>query len=349
MSSLSRVPSTDYRDLKQLVMSRGLLESNVPYYVMKTVVTVGLLAVACAIAIFVDNTWILMADAVFLAFVSTQVAMLGHDVGHRQGFRGKKSNKWARFLFGGLLLGISPSWWNNKHNQHHATPNHLDLDPDIQFPMIVFAPSQIANRSKKLRPLIAFQAFVFVAVLPLQAINMRRTSFDYLRSGKAPRPWFEGFGMVLHLVLYVALLATLPSVWTAIAFALVHQAAFGLYNSSVFASNHKGMATIDSNHRLDFLREQVLTARNVHGNWFIDFWTGGLNYQIEHHLFPTMPRCNLKKAQVLVQQFCEERGVSYHATNLVEAYWEGFKHLHETSASLRRGGSGSSSSEARAA
>lgn len=347
MSAQTRVPSTDYRDLKQLVMSHGLLNSRTDYYIMKTVVAGATLALAVTIAIVIDNFWLLMLDAIFIAFASTQVAMLGHDVGHRQGFRGRKSNKWARFIFGGVLLGISTSWWTNKHNQHHATPNHLELDPDIQFPMIVFAPSQIASRSAKLRPLIAFQAFVFAALLPLQAMNMRRTSIQYLKSGKSPRAKLEAFGMLLHFVLYVALLTQLPGVGTAIAFFFVHQAAFGLYNSSVFASNHKGMAVIEDDTRLDFLREQVLTARNVNGGLFIDFWTGGLNYQIEHHLFPTMPRCNLKKAQPIVERFCKERGVEYHSTTLVEAYWEGFVHLHETSASLRGGGNGPT--EARAA
>ncbi len=337
MSIQTRVPSQDYRELKQLISSHGLLQSKTSYYIAKTIVALATLAAVAFIAVVSDNVWILLLDAIFLAFASTQIAMLGHDVGHRQGFRGKRSNKISRFVFGGVLLGISPSWWNDKHNQHHATPNHLEKDPDIQFPMIVFSPSQIASRSKALRPFIAFQAFVFVMLLPLQAANMRRTSIQYIVSGQSRRPRLEVFGMAIHFALYTLLLLQLPSLGAGIAFVFVHQAAFGLYNSSVFASNHKGMALIEEGARLDFLREQVITARNVNGNPFVDFWMGGLNYQIEHHLFPTMPRCNLRKAQPIIEKFCRDRGVDYHSTSIVEAYREGLVHLHQASASLRGG------------
>lgn len=103
---------------------------------------------------------------------------------------------------------------------------------------------------------------------------------------------------------------------------MVHQLTFGLYNSSVFASNHKGMPLTADGRRMDFFREQVLTSRNVTGRRLTDFWYGGLNYQIEHHLFPTMPRCNLSKAQPIVEAFCAEQGVSYHSTGLFASYRE---------------------------
>jgi fatty acid desaturase len=84
-----------------------------------------------------------------------------------------------------------------------------------------------------------------------------------------------------------------------------------------------------------FLREQVLTARNIRGNPIVDLLYGGLNYQIEHHLFPTMPRCNLRKAQPIVEAFCRDLGIGYHSTGLFASYREILAHLHRESASLR--------------
>ena len=327
--------NADYVELKRLVKQQGLLDAQTAYYVFKSLVAVLTLALGVAIGLLSTNTWILLADAAFLGFASTQIALLGHDVGHRQAFRGRRANQVARLALGGVLLGISHSWWNTKHNQHHATPNHVDKDPDIQFPMIAFSPAQIASRHPVLRPLIAIQAFLFVSLLPFQAINMRITSATHLLSGTARNPVLQGALMAVHAVLYVLLLAQLPSVGVAVAFAVVHQATFGLYNSSVFASNHKGMTIIHENERLGFLREQVLTSRNVSGAPVLDFWYGGLNYQIEHHLFPTMPRNNLRKAQVLVERFCKERGILYHSTSLFQSYREGFLHLHQVGASVR--------------
>ena len=95
--------------------------------------------------------------------------------------------------------------------------------------------------------------------------------------------------MALHFVVYLGVVFYLLSAWQGILFIVVHQMLFGLYISSVFAPNHKGMLVLDKNSRLDFLQRQVLTSRNVKSNPFTDFWYGGLNYQIEHHLFLNMP------------------------------------------------------------
>jgi fatty acid desaturase len=71
----------------------------------------------------------------------------------------------------------------------------------------------------------------------------------------------------------------------------------------------------------------VLTSRNVHGNWLTDFALGGLNYQIEHHLFPSMPRPSLRRAQALVVAFCADLDVPYAQTSLVESYALALGHL----------------------
>jgi len=327
----------DYVELKRLVKEAGLLEAKPWYYRVKTVLALGTLAASVVIALIAPNPWILMLDAVFMGFAFTQVALLAHDVGHRQGYRGRIANQVGRYFFGNLVLAVSATWWNDKHNQHHATPNHIDKDPDIQFPMIVFSSEQISSRAKWLRPVISIQAFVLIFLLPFQALNMRYISATHLRSPKAKMPWMQGSLIATHLVLYGVLLYFIG--WpSALLFAVIQQGTFGLYNSSVFASNHKGMPLTHDGDERDFLREQVLTSRNVKGHPLTDFWYGGLNYQIEHHLFPTMPRCNLRKSQPLIREFCESRGIPFHTTGLFESYKEVLTSLHRESASLRGGG-----------
>lgn len=328
--------NSEYAALKRQVKSAGLLEPRPGYYWLKTIIAIGGLVLGSFVALWAPNWWILLADAVFMGIASTQIALLAHDIGHKQGYRGRRTNRVARSIFGNVLLGISHSWWNDKHNQHHATPNHVDMDPDIQFPMLVFSADQIASRRRWFRPLIAVQAFVLAFLLPFQAANMRIISFQHLFTPEAQRPWLQGALFLVHFASYVLLLYLIGWPW-ALPFALVHQGVFGLYNSSVFASNHKGMPLVEEGKRLDFLHEQVLTSRNVLGHPAMDFWYGGLNYQIEHHLFPTMPRCNLRKAQPIVEDFCREIGLEYHATGLFASYREVFSHLHRESASLRRG------------
>jgi fatty acid desaturase len=102
-----------------------------------------------------------------------------------------------------------------------------------------------------------------------------------------------------------------------------------------FAPNHKGMPTVTDEEPLDFLRKQVLTSRNVRGGAWTDFALGGLNYQIEHHLFPSMPRPNLRHAQVLVREFCIRHDITYTQRDLFRSYGDVLRHLHKIGSPLR--------------
>ena len=123
--------------------------------------------------------------------------------------------------------------------------------------------------------------------------------------------------------------------WQAALFIVVHRALAGFHMGSVFAPNHKGMPVLEPGEKLDYLRQQVLTARDVLPNPVIDFAYGGLNYQIEHHLFPNMPRNRLKDAREVVRTFCLERGIPYHETGFWQSQREILGYMHEVSAPLR--------------
>jgi fatty acid desaturase len=133
---------------------------------------------------------------------------------------------------------------------------------------------------------------------------------------------------------YFTVLFLVLSPLQALAFIVVHQALFGVYLGMTFAPNHKGMPHPTGDE--DYLRKQVLTSRNVKGGRLVDVALGGLNYQIEHHLFPAMPSPNLRKAQEVVQSYCAEIGVSYEQTGLIESYRQALRFLHEVGAPLRK-------------
>jgi fatty acid desaturase len=114
----------------------------------------------------------------------------------------------------------------------------------------------------------------------------------------------------------------------AVVFIAVQQALFGLYLGMSFAPNHKGMPILDAGDQTDFLRRQVLTSRNVRGGWLTDAALGGLNYQIEHHLFPSMPRPNLRHAQGMVREFCHQHGLPYSQASLAGSFAQALHHLH---------------------
>jgi len=148
------------------------------------------------------------------------------------------------------------------------------------------------------------------------------------------RSW-EALMLGLHAAGYLTVVLLVLSPVKAVAFIVVQQALFGLYLGCAFAPNHKGMPMLAADDQTDFLRRQVLTARNVRGSWLVDVALGGLNYQIENHLFPSMPRPNLRRAQPIVRSFCHQHNVSYCETTLLRSYAQALRHLHDVGRPLR--------------
>jgi fatty acid desaturase len=165
------------------------------------------------------------------------------------------------------------------------------------------------------------QGYLFFPLLTLEGINLHRDAIKTLLGRKPIK--HRG----LEIVLLIIRLAAVPAVpffllppAVAIAFFGVHLAVFGLYMGSSFAPNHKGMPIIEEGSRVNFVQRQILTARNVRANRFIDWLMGGLNYQIEHHLFPSMPRPNLAAAQIIVRRFCANHGLAYTEVGYFKSY-----------------------------
>jgi fatty acid desaturase len=159
---------------------------------------------------------------------------------------------------------------------------------------------------------------------------------DRFRSPRGGTRRYEAIGLALHAVLYIALLFLVMSPAKAIAFFAVNQALFGIYMGCSFAPNHKGMPLIGRDDELDYLRRQVLTSRNVRGGTVTDLALGGLNYQIEHHLFPNMPRAALRHAKPMVRAYCDSLGVTYTETSLIGSYRATLTHLNAMGAPLRK-------------
>lgn len=315
-----------------MIAEAGLRATQPRFYIFMAVFNTVAVAGIVALAIWSPHPSVLILSAVLFGFMLTQHGMLGHDVAHRQVFRKGRSVTFSGWLLGNVLMGNSYSWWTRKHNIHHANPNHISEDPDASYPMLAIFGEQKAQKSWYVMPIIAVQAYIYPLLVMFIFITMRSASISTLFAQGTPMRIRQGLGMIAHWTLIALLLTQLGGWPEALAFFIVSQLAFSLYMGSVFAPNHKGMKMMAEDEELDFIRTQVLTARNVRGNWFVDYWYGGLNYQIEHHLFPTMPRNRLKDAKPIVEKFCVDHGISYHETSVGGSYKEIFQHLRRASA-----------------
>jgi fatty acid desaturase len=310
-----------YTDLAQTVRELGLLRRRHGYYWTR----IGLVAAAFA-GVWVGfgllgNSWLQLLMAGALALVLTQVAFLSHDGAHRQIFHSAAWNDWTARILAGGLVGMSASWWRSKHNRHHAAPNQLDRDPDIGVGVVAFTPQEFIERKGLGGWLTRRQGWLFFPLLTLEGLNLYVSSLRHLlRRSASTVERVEAAIVLTRLGGYVALLLILLPIGKAGAFLGLQLAVFGVCLGGAFAPNHKGMPLVPATMKLDFLRRQVLMSRNVRGGVMVDFTLGGLNYQVEHHLFPSMPRPTLKAVQPIVREYCELHGVKYTEVGLVASY-----------------------------
>jgi fatty acid desaturase len=295
---------------------------------LDAIFTFGLLAISIVLLFLADALWLRLLDAALLAFTFTHLAFFIHDAGHRQ-ILGRAWQNDAVMLLIGFFLGSSRSWWFETHNSHHAHPNDLERDPNTALPVFAFSRDQARRRGKLAQALTRFQAYYFFPVLCLQSLGARAASIQFLLAGTSKYPVLEAFAIGVHFAVYGVLLFNLMPIRDALLFIFVHQGLAGLYMGSVFAPNHKGMLIPNEETSLDFIRKQVLSSRNIRPHPLIDFCYGGLNYQIEHHLFPSIPRSKLKEARTVVRAFCAEHAIAYHETGLLRAYAEVLGYLEE--------------------
>jgi fatty acid desaturase len=324
-----------YSDLVRQVRDLGLLRPRPAYYVLLDLVILGsLAAVIFGLWTLRESWWVLLLAPVF-GVVSAQLAFFSHDAAHWQITRSSRLTRVLCLVHGNLLNGLSYGWWTAKHNAHHAHPNDLDTDPDVAVGAFVFDQAQAGERRGLAAWMTRHQAVIFFPILTLEAFNLRISSIRATMKDPIRHRFAEGSMLLAHLVLYGGLVfGSLP--WLhAILFLLVHQAVFGVYLGSTFAPSHKGMPTLSADDAADPLLRQVLTSRNIRGGRHVDLLMGGLNLQIEHHLFPSMPRPNLRRLQPVVQRYCQTQGIRYAETSLFGAYGAALDHLHVVGAPLR--------------
>jgi fatty acid desaturase len=326
---------SQYTRLSRQIKQAGLLDRRHGYYAAKLSLNLALLAAGGAAFVALEDSWWQLLTAAYLAAVFTQIAFVGHDAGHRQIFRSRRANDLVGLVHANLLVGISFGWWVPKHDRHHSNPNHEDLDPDIGIAALAFTADQATSKHGLVRLIARYQAWLFFPLLLLEAAQLHVASAKAILHGRGRATLLEALLLLVHVVGYVSALVLVLSPLRAVLFLLIQQGLFGLYLGCSFAPNHKGMPTLADGEELDFLRRQVLTSRNVRGSRLVDFLLGGLNYQIEHHLFPSMPRPNLRRAQPLVRAFCTQHDLPYTEATMFGSYAEALRHLHTVAAPLR--------------
>jgi len=325
-------PTGDFRTLTAQIRDAGLLDRRLGYYAPKVGLTVLLYAIGWSALVIVGDSWITLGIAAFLGLMFAQLGFIGHDAGHQQIFRSRAANQVLGLIVGNLLIGMSFSWWVSKHNAHHAHPNEIGRDPDLIEGSAPPDHSGVSSPQRGISWVIArWPAELFFPLMLLRSAGLHVSGIKRLVKQRDRAVAVEVFLIAAHAALYLTAIIWLLSPLKALAFILVQQAVFSIYLGCSFAPNHKGMPIIDPESHLGFAQRQIITARNVAGGRLATFFLGGLNLQIEHHLFPSMPRPNLKRAQTLVRAFCLEGGFGYCEVSLIGSFQQALSQMRSVS------------------
>ena len=311
-----------YRRLRRAVIEAGLLDRRYDYYLWRTLLSFGFVAAAVALAFVVPAGlgWSVLVTLA-LGFGFAQVAMMGHDSGHHAVFKRARPNWALGQISFSLTLGLSFWYWRNRHNQHHTETNDEEDDPDLTGGgLFTLSEREAATRTGWRRWVVRRQAYLFwPAVTVALSILIRIEGWIFaIKNLRGDRRRVELVLLVLHHALWA-----LPVLWLGwgwLGIYLGAQVVAGAYLSMIIAPNHKGMPIWTAGRKLTFLERQVISTRNITPSPLADFLFGGLNYQIEHHLFPTIPRANLARARAIVRPFCAAQGIPYEEVGTWTSY-----------------------------
>ncbi|PZF59387.1 acyl-CoA desaturase [Curtobacterium sp. MCBD17_013] len=339
-SSGGRSGTSTYSALLAQVKDHHLLRRRTGFYWSLFGSLAGTLTLAWVAFAFLGDSWFQLIVAAALGVIFTQFAFLSHEAAHRQIFTSQRWNDRAGRYIGTFLVGLSYSWWMNKHTRHHGNPNTVGKDPDIAPDTIRFLPEDAAAVRGPLRWLMRVQGYAFFPLLAFEGVNLHWLAVRSIATGKDTKAdvrhrWLEAGLLAVRFGLYLTAVFWFLPFGMACAFLGVQLAVFGIMMGASFAPNHKGMPTIAHDAKVDFFSRQVRTSRNIRGGWWVSFLMGGLNYQVEHHLFPSMPRPALKQARLLVRDHCDTLDVPYTETTLLRSYGIVVRYLNRVGLSAR--------------
>ncbi len=313
--------SYDFEQLKSAVRAEGLLE-RVP--VRGSIEMIAIILSLAVVYYFVINwqeynfpqPWGAIGLGAVMALIFTRAVFVSHDVLHTQYFKNKTFSFRISYPFAAIILSNSPSWWDFKHNiNHHTWCNVPEKDEDILAMDGAFTPTHKGDKAwlRKTKYLVFWGAMFFM--YPAFIVQ----SYNFVIKKKK---WFELFMMLLHWpIIWGPIFHFLPFnealiTYLALNFILSPWLAFG------FITNHLGCEVFDKEvgEKLGWMELQMRTSRSLTGGKFIHWFYGGLNTQIEHHLFPKAPRFNLLKIQRMTREFAAQNNIKYFETTVTEAY-----------------------------
>lgn len=316
-----------YRDLYQRMLNEGLFDCNYFSYFIE----------GCRYTLFATLAYVFLrlgwwaTSAFFIGCLWHQLVFTAHDAGHMGITHNFHVDSVIGIIIADYIGGLSLGWWKRSHNVHHIVTNEPEHDPDIEH-MPFFAISHrfftslnstYYDRNMTFdaasKFMLKIQNYSYYPIMMLARFNLYRLSWEYFLKGQAPKKgpawwhvWFEIGGQIFfwYWYVYLVLYKTIPDWSSRLVFLLVSHVVSSPLHVQITLS-HFAMSTADLGVHESFAQKMLRTTMDVDCPTWLDFFHGGLQFQAIHHLYPRMPRHNLRRAQKYVLEFCRDTGIPY--------------------------------------
>ncbi|SFV55996.1 Fatty acid desaturase [hydrothermal vent metagenome] len=302
----------NFDEFKAKVKETGLLD-RVP---IRGSIEMIAVFISLIIAYSTATMWNPFLLGLFMTLIFTRSVFVSHDILHTQYFKNKSLSMKLSYPFSAIILSNSSSWWDFKHNiNHHTYCNTINKDEDIMALDGAFTPNNKGNSPflKKYKHIIFWGAMFFMyPAFIVQSYNFVLKRKKYGEFALMLLHWPIIWGTMFYILPFTDALI----VYLTLNFTLSPWLAFG------FITNHLGCEVFDEKEgkELSWMELQMRTSRSLKGGKIVHWFYGGLNTQIEHHLFPKAPRFNLLKVQDMTRKFAEENNMKYFETTPIQAY-----------------------------
>ncbi|CAI4225900.1 unnamed protein product [Auanema sp. JU1783] len=317
----------NFDKLRMKLRTDGLMEGSYVFYIRKVLEAIGIIC----LAVFLQSKEWYVPSAILMGLAWQQLGWLIHEFTHNQLFKDHWHNDLASYFVGNFLQGFSSGGWKEQHNIHHAATNVVGRDGDLDLmPFYATVVQDLKSCDNWLLKILPYQHIYWSVMLPLLRLSWLSQSIQFVLAMPThfyiyyrERAIYEQTSLLAHWILSLLQLYMLPDFQTRVMFFLVSHLTGGFLLAHVVTYNHYSVEKFpyNSNIMSNYACLQLYTTRNMRPGAFIDWLWGGLNYQIEHHLFPTMPRHNLSKVMPMVKDFCKENDLPY----MVDDYFTGWR------------------------
>ena len=316
-----------FSNLKKEIKSRGFYKRD-----SRLIITHLLIHFCClAFGLYL----FLISTNYFVSILSTAIWMMGligigthtHNSAHHTSTGSYTLDQFLSYFGYSTIIGLSVHYWQHKHNiVHHKHPNVIGVDDDHDL-MPWFALTDYDKdgvTGLRLTYYEYLQGIILPVVVMLNTFNLQRAGISYLyekfTSGKLTKAhYYDIFFHSLHFVFWIVI----PCIWYELAdvilFYLLRSALLSYAMFFILGASHlvdEAYCVVDSADNTDYFLGQTATTINIHTNRYGQILYSGLDYQIEHHLFPGVCYTKLPEVSKLVKEYCEVNNYPHRTLGL---------------------------------